>query len=84
VLAIAPSERIEVIAARHLQRLPLTVRGLLGAVGGNRASGASFASYLLFESEFTCELIELGRRDAFAKRAEIAAWIAAPARDGTS
>lgn len=84
VLAIAPSERIELIAARHLQRLPLTVRGLLGAVGGNRASGASFASYLLFESEFTRELIELGRRDALAKRAEIAAWIAAPALDGTS
>jgi NTE family protein len=53
-------------------------------VGGNRASGASFASYLLFESEFTRELIELGRRDALAKRAEIAAWIAAPAGDGTS
>jgi NTE family protein len=66
VLTIAPSERIELIATRHLERLPLTVRGLLGAVGGNRASGASFASYLLFESEFTRELIELGRRDALA------------------
>ena len=75
VLAIAPSERIELIAARHLKRLPLTVRGLLGAVGGNRASGASFASYLLFESEFTSELIELGRRDALARRDEVAAWI---------
>jgi NTE family protein len=75
VLAIAPSERIELIAARHLKHLPRTVRGLLGAVGDNRASGASFASYLLFESEFTRELIELGRRDALARRGEIAAWI---------
>lgn len=75
VLAIAPSERIELIAARHLKRLPLTVRGLLGAVGGNRASGASFASYLLFESEFTRELIDLGRRDTLARRDELAAWI---------
>ncbi|QCP48053.1 patatin-like phospholipase family protein [Trinickia violacea] len=75
VLAIAPSERIEVIAARHLKRLPLTVRGLLGAVGGNRAAGAAFASYLLFEAEFARELIELGYRDTLASRDPLAQWI---------
>ncbi|MBN3821795.1 patatin-like phospholipase family protein, partial [Paraburkholderia sp. Se-20369] len=48
VLAIAPSERIELIAAKHLKQLPLSVRGLLGAVGGSQPAGASFASYLLF------------------------------------
>lgn len=52
VLAIAPSERIELIAARHLKALPFTVRGLLGAVGGSQPAGASFASYLLFEEAF--------------------------------
>jgi NTE family protein len=76
VLAIEPSERIELIAARHLKQLPLTIRGLLGAVGGNRASGASFASYLLFEEAFTRELIELGHRDALAQRDPIAQWLA--------
>ncbi|CAN7520146.1 patatin-like phospholipase family protein [Trinickia sp. LjRoot230] len=76
VLPIAPSERIEVLAARHLKRLPLTVRGLLGAVGGDRAAGASFASYLLFEAEFAAELIDLGYRDALAHRAQLARWIA--------
>ncbi|WP_153101524.1 patatin-like phospholipase family protein [Paraburkholderia hayleyella] len=78
VLAIAPSERIELIAARYLKCLPRTVRGLLGAVGGNRASGASFASYLLFEREFTCELIELGRRDVLAQSEAIARWVKPP------
>ncbi len=77
VLAIAPSERIELIAARHLKRLPLTVRGLLGAVGGNRAAGASFASYLLFEAEFASELIDLGFRDTLAQRDRLAEWIRA-------
>ncbi|WP_116134773.1 patatin-like phospholipase family protein [Trinickia diaoshuihuensis] len=77
VLPIAPSERIELVAARHLKRLPLTVRGLLGAVGGNRAAGASFASYLLFEAEFAAELIELGFRDALAQRERLADWIRA-------
>jgi len=77
VLAIAPSERIELLAARHLKRLPLTVRGLLGAVGGNRATGASFASYLLFEAEFASELLELGYRDTLAHREQLRAWIGA-------
>lgn len=75
VLPIAPSERIEIMAARHLKRLPLTVRGLLGAVGGNRAAGASFASYLLFEAEFAAELIDLGFRDALSQRTKLAEWI---------
>jgi NTE family protein len=74
-LPIAPSERIEIMAARHLKRLPLSVRGLLGAVGGNRAAGASFASYLLFEAEFAAELIELGFRDALSQRTKLAEWI---------
>lgn len=75
VLPIAPSERIEILAARHLKRLPLTVRGLLGAVGGNRAAGASFASYLLFEAEFANELIDLGFRDTLAQRERLTGWI---------
>lgn len=77
VLPIAPSERIELMAVRHLKRLPLTVRGLLGAVGGNRAAGASFASYLLFEAEFASELIDLGFRDTLAQRERLADWIRA-------
>ncbi|WP_414443206.1 patatin-like phospholipase family protein [Burkholderia sp. 22PA0106] len=76
VLAIAPSERIELIAAKHVRRLPATVRALLGGIGGNRPAGASFASYLLFEAEFTRELIALGRADAMRQRDTLAAWIA--------
>jgi NTE family protein len=75
VLPIAPSERIEIMAARHLKQLPLSVRGLLGAVGGNRAAGASFASYLLFEAEFAAELIDLGFQDALSQRTKLAEWI---------
>jgi len=78
VLAIAPSERIELIAARHLQQLPRSVRMLLGAMGGNRASGAAFASYLLFEREFTSELLELGYRDTLARRDVLLTWLKAP------
>ncbi|KWN69408.1 patatin-like phospholipase family protein [Burkholderia ubonensis] len=76
VLAIAPSERIELIAAKHLKQLPLTVRGLLGAVGGSQPAGASFASYLLFEEAFARELIELGYHDGCAQHDTLAGWIA--------
>ncbi|WP_242468216.1 patatin-like phospholipase family protein [Burkholderia plantarii] len=82
VLAIAPSERIELIAAKHLRRLPLTVRGLLGAIGGNQPAGASFASYLLFEAGFTRELIALGHADALRQRETLAAWIASASPGG--
>ncbi|WP_323119727.1 patatin-like phospholipase family protein [Burkholderia alba] len=84
VLAIAPSERIELIAAKHLRRLPFTVRSLLGAVGGNQPAGASFASYLLFEAEFARELVALGYRDAHGQRDVLAQWIAAADRGGAA
>jgi NTE family protein len=75
VMAISPSERIEAIAARHVDRLPGSVRSLLRPLGGTEARGAAFASYLLFEPEFTQELIALGERDAMARREELETFL---------
>lgn len=71
VMVIAPSEPLDLIAARHRRALPRSLRTFLRGSGATRASGGSVLSYLLFEAEYCQELIALGYRDATAKREEL-------------
>jgi len=78
VLVIAPSQRLDDIAARHLGALPLPIRGMLRGVGvegrGDDARGAALASYLLFEAPYTRELMALGVADTMNRRADVVSF----------
>jgi len=88
MLFIAPTQRLDAIAARHAQSLPATVKSLLRILGADPGSetsqGGALTSYLLFESDFTRELLALGRADALARADEIRRFFGWPdrGRDG--
>ena len=78
VLVIAPTQRLDDMAARHLGSLPAPIRAMLRGVGvsgrGEDARGAALASYLLFEAPYTRELMALGVADTLARRSEVVSF----------
>lgn len=80
MLIIAPSERLDVIATRHVMSLPLPVRTMLSGIGATDTKGGALASYLLFEASYTSELIELGQHDTFLRREDVLSFFGAERR----
>ncbi|HSW11614.1 MAG TPA: patatin-like phospholipase family protein [Solimonas sp.] len=70
-LCIAPSADIAIIAKTLAHRMPRSIRYLMDGLGTPDAQSADLASFLLFDSVFTQELIQLGYRDAAQRIDEI-------------
>lgn len=75
VLVINPSEPLEPIAARHRKALPRSLRTFLRGPGATQVGGAGVLSYLLFEPGYCKELMELGYRDAMARKEDLRVFL---------
>ncbi|MBT8143944.1 MAG: patatin-like phospholipase family protein [Gammaproteobacteria bacterium] len=73
---IVPSRDVRTIAARHAREFPRSVRTLLRGVGGFNPGGSQLISYLLFQSGFCRELIQLGYTDSMAQRRKLEPFLA--------
>jgi NTE family protein len=71
LLVIRPRRDLGEMARGYKLRLPLTVSWILRTMGGGRRRAADLVSYLLFEPEYTTDLMDLGYEDAYARRADI-------------
>jgi NTE family protein len=72
---ILPSRDFRAIAARHVREMPRPVRLLMSGLGALNYGGSQLLSYLLFESGYTRELIQLGYEDAMARREDLLAFM---------
>lgn len=81
-LMISPSKDVREISERHIKDFPRSVRLLLRSLGALSHESRPLLSYLLFESAFCQELIELGYQDGLNARNEITELLELDKPDG--
>lgn len=70
-LIITPSVNLSDLAEQHRRDMPYLIQYFVSSLGRDAASCADLMSYLLFTSEYTRDLIEIGHYDAGQRIDEI-------------
>lgn len=74
-MLIVPKGDLREVARRHVHELPRAIRLLLSGLGAMNRGGLQLISYLLFESGYTRELIDMGFRDAMEMEEDLRAFL---------
>ena len=74
-LVVAPSQDLGNMAGDYSHKLPAPVRYLMAGLGTRMTTSADLVSYLLFDTDYTKALIDLGYKDASEKIDEIESFI---------
>lgn len=74
-MVVSPSADIAIIAKTLEHRMPKSIRYVMEGLGTPDAQSADLTSFLLFDSVFTRELIQLGYRDASLRIDELEAFL---------
>lgn len=79
VMVISPSAQVlDAIAMRHADSLPKSIRFFVRGSGATQQSGSGVLSYLLFESAYCKDLMQLGYQDGCARRDELMRFFSIP------
>jgi len=72
---LANEHDINAIADKYFHDLPITIRTLLRTIGVNQHSHSSITSYLMFEQNYTRELMNLGYQDVLKQEKELRTFL---------
>lgn len=75
VMSIQPTRSLDALALSQSIELPDLTRYALESFGVLKGGGGALASYLLFEPGFVQALMAMGESDAFARKAELLAFL---------
>jgi NTE family protein len=71
---IKPSRDVSKIAEEKFKNFPKMLKFMIGGLGP-RSESAELASYILFVTEFTKELVNLGYNDVMKSKADVLKWL---------
>jgi len=81
-LVITPSVNLSDLAEQHQKDMPYLIHYFVNSLGRDAASCSDLMSYLLFNSKYTRDLIEIGYHDADERADEMEDFLYAPQGNG--